>query len=156
MANLSLSLFLSEYILSLKKTIQLLKNPQRDREKNMEVSVKKETMVTIIGLKARMSREARKAHIAKVEEEVEEEAKVVEVAREAKMARVAEVAGVTSMALVARVVNVVVNDKENQLEMVSSDSLGINCIFSPQSSEFLLKFFNFFLFVSSYFSCFDY
>lgn len=154
MANLSLSLFLSEYIISLKKTIKLLKNPQRDHKKNMEVSMKKETMVTIIGLKARMSRESRKAHVAKVEEEAE----VVKVAREAKMARVAEVAEVTRVALVARVVtveevarvvSVVANDKENQLKMASSHSLGINCIFTHQSSEFLLKFLIFlFLFTS--------
>ncbi|KAK1341388.1 hypothetical protein QTO34_017794 [Cnephaeus nilssonii] len=78
---------------------------------------------------ARMSRESRKAHVAKVEEEAE----VVKVAREAKMARVAEVAEVTRVALVARVVSVeevarvvsvVANDKENQLKMASSHSLG--------------------------------
>lgn len=123
-----------------------MKDPQRDHKKNMEVSMKKETRVTIIGLEARMSRETRKAHIAKVEEEAE----VVEVAREAKMARVDKVAEVTRVALVARVVSVEANDKENQLKMASSDSLGINCISTPQSGEFLPEFL-----ISIYFSCFD-
>lgn len=160
MANLSLSSFLSEYILSLKKTIQLLKNPQRDRKKNTEVSMKKETTVLIIGLKARICRETGKAHRT----EVEEEAEVVEVADVTRMALVVsveemamvvsveEVAMVVSVEEVGRVVSVVASDKENQLKMASSDSLGISCIFTPQSSEFLLKFlffsFCFYLFIS--------
>lgn len=81
--------------------------------------MKKKAMVSRASFAAGMSREARKALIA----EMQKVAKVVEGTRVAWVAREANVKGMAS------VISVVANDKENQLKMASSDSVGINCTF---------------------------
>lgn len=130
-ANLSLFLFLSEYIHSL-KIITLLKNPRRNLNTNL---MKKRTIVKSMAITTRMSRTA---HIAKVKKVT----KTVKVTKEAKMARVA------SVKEVSRLVSVVANDNENQPKMAFSGFLGINCIFTHKSSEYLFKIFFLFLFIS--------